>query len=212
MPLVLSEITTRGVTMDAKDKFKQQLKRGRVYRRAQLTKYSKSADRYLRELVREGELEKLMVGVYYRPKKSTFGYVPADGQQLIETVLKCNTFLVTSLNSYNALKVGTTQLYNERLVYNTKRHGRLLLNGQGYYFLKRQKFPKKVSEEFLLVDLINNINMLAEDRSKLKVHVLKRAQALGMKKMCKVANTYGKATTKKFFSCGNFEEELTYAE
>ena len=39
--------------------------------------------------------------------------------------------------------VGTTQLYNEKLVYNHKRDGRMNLNRQNHFFIKNRKFPKK---------------------------------------------------------------------
>ena len=95
--------------------------------------------------------------------------------------------------------MGTTQLYNERLVYNFKRDGHFEFNGQKYYFLKGRKFPKRVTAAFLLVDLVNNIELLAEDRDTLKARVAERAHALGLDKVRRTARAYGKAATRKYF-------------
>lgn len=190
------------------ENLKRRLRPGQVYRRSQLAKFSSSVDHHLKQLVKEGVLEKLNVGMYYRPRKSTFGTVPADGKKVVAAFLKNGNFLMVSLNAYNELKVGTTQLYNERLVYNEKRSGHIRLDGQNYYFLKHRKFPKKISEEFLLVDLMNNVNLLAEDHTKLKARVLKRAQTLGLDKVRQMAMSYGKVATKKFFN-ESFDEMVS---
>lgn len=63
---------------------KRHLKPGTVYRRSDLAKWSKSVDRHARELVQEGVLEKLQNGLYYYPKLSTFGTVPASEQNLVK--------------------------------------------------------------------------------------------------------------------------------
>ena len=47
------------------DELKKQLKRGGVYRRKDLTKWSKSVDRHLDQLVEDGTLDKLSQGLYY---------------------------------------------------------------------------------------------------------------------------------------------------
>lgn len=185
--------------MLALEKLKRHLKPGQVYRRADLADFSNAVDRHLRQLVDAGELKKLRAGVYYRPRMSSFGEVPADDRKVVATFLKDDDFLIVSLNTYNSLNLGTTQLYNERLVYNFKRDGRFELNGQKYYFLKSRKFPKQVTEAFLLVDFVNNVELLAEDPDALKVRVAKRAHALGADKVRQAARTYGKVRTKKYF-------------
>jgi hypothetical protein len=114
------------------DLLKKKLRRGKVYRRADLQQWSKSVDRHLQELVKEGTLEKLSGGLYYVPEHSTFGNVPAEENDLVEGFLKDNHFLITSPNDYNALGVGTTQLYNTRRVYNHKRHGEFKLGNRSF--------------------------------------------------------------------------------
>ena len=185
--------------MSALLQFKKHLKPGQIYRRAQLAEFSNAIDRHLKLLVSTGELQKLEYGLYYIPQKSTFGTLPPDETKLVKSFLKDDGFLIVSLNAYNSMGVGTTQLYNEKLVYNHKRDGRISLNGQKYYFLKNRRFPKRVSEEFLLVDLINNLELLAEDREELKKHVLKKACSMNVNKLLKVAAAFGKSGTHKFF-------------
>lgn len=185
--------------MSALERLKRHLRPGQVYRRAELAGFSNAVDRHLRQLVDAGELKKLRAGVYYRPRRSSFGEVPADEHKVVATFLKDDDFLIVSLNAYNALSLGTTQLYNERLVYNFKRDGRFELNGQKYYFLKSRRFPKRITEAFLLVDLVNNVELLAEDRDALQGRVAERARALGMDKVRRAARAYGKVATKKYF-------------
>ena len=186
-------------TMQAMEKLKRHLRPGQVYRRADLAVFSAAVDRHLRQLVDAGELKKLGFGVYHRPQKSVFGEVPAEEQNVVKAFLKDDDFLVMSLNAYNALGVGTTQLYNERLVYNRKRDGHMELNGQKYFFLKNRKFPKKVTEAFLLVDLVNNLRLLAEDRDRVKEFVAERALDLGLEELRRTATDYGNVATRKFF-------------
>ncbi|PHS75566.1 MAG: hypothetical protein COB59_11495 [Rhodospirillaceae bacterium] len=185
--------------MNALDKLRKHLRPGQVYRRAQLAEFSSAVDRHLKQLVNLGELQKLETGVYYRPKKSTFGSVPPDENKLVEAFLKDTDFLVVSLNAYNSMGVGTTQLYNEKLVYNHKRDGRMKINGQQYYFLKNRKFPKKMSDEFMLVDLVNNLNLLAENKDKLKNLLMLKIFSMNSHKVMKAAKAYGKVRTQKFF-------------
>lgn len=185
--------------MSALLQLKKHLKPGQIYQRAQLAEFSNAVDRHLKQLVHSGELQKLEYGLYYRPKKSVFGSLPPDETKLVKFFLKDDDFLVVSLNAYNSMGVGTTQLYNEKLVYNRKRDGRMSLNGQKYYFLKNRKFPKRVSEEFLLVDLINNLEILAEDKDEIKRRVLKKAFSMDANKLLKVATSFGKSGTNKFF-------------
>ena len=181
------------------EKLKKHLRAGQVYRRADLVGLSTSLDRHLRQLVDEGVLKKIRGGIYFKPRKSVFGDVPPEEQKVLARFLKSDDFLVMSLNSYNALGLGTTQLYNEQLVYNHKRDGRVEMNGQKYFFMKGRKYPKKVNKAFLLVDLVNNIDLLAEDREALKGRIAQRASDFGMEEVCRTAKLYGKAATQKFF-------------
>lgn len=144
------------------------LRAGKVYRREQLQIYSTSIDRELVELVINGTLKKLGTGLYYVPRKTIFGEASPERTELVRAFLKDTSFLITSSNNYNSLGVGTTQLYNNTIVYNYKRHGRFNLAGQIFDFRRVNKIPHSISKEFLLVDLVNNLKDLAEDISKIK--------------------------------------------
>lgn len=64
--------------------------------------------------------------------------------------------------AYNSLGVGTTQLYDKTVVYNHKRHGESQLGNRKFAFRVKPRFPKSLTREFLLVDLVNNVDRLAE--------------------------------------------------
>ena len=176
---------------------KKHLKRGKVYRRADLSMWSTSVDRHIDELVKEGTLQKLSQGLYYFPNLSVFGETPPDEEVLVRSFLKDNRFLVTSLNAYNALGVGTTQLYNQKIVYNHKRHGDFNLGGKTFSFRVKPHFPNKVTQEFLLVDLLNNIDQLAEDSKEVVSKVQSKAKTMDTKKLKKTLQEYGSMKSKK---------------
>jgi hypothetical protein len=183
--------------MNKLQELKMHLKRGKVYRRADLSMWSTSVDRHLDELVKEGTLQKLSQGLYYFPNLSVFGETPPEEEVLVRSFLKDNRFLVTSLNAYNVLGVGTTQLYNQKIVYNHKRHGDFNLGGKTFSFRVKPHFPNKVTQEFLLVDLLNNLDQLAEDSKEVVSKVQSKAKTMDTKKLKKTLQEYGSMKTKK---------------
>ncbi|WEK33561.1 MAG: hypothetical protein P0Y53_13800 [Candidatus Pseudobacter hemicellulosilyticus] len=182
------------------DLLKKQLKPGEVYRRADLEQWSTAVDRHLQQLVHDGTLEKLSGGLYYVPRQSVFGKTPADEKALIHTFLKDDRFVVTSPSDYNTLGVGTTQLYNERRVYNHKRHGTFKLGNRSFRFVRRPYVPEKLSKEFLLVDLVNNLNKLEEDQPALFDNVKRKAKEMDRKKLARLVHDFGTVGTKKKFA------------
>src|SRR5260221_11087292 len=146
------------------DELKRHLRPGHVYRREHLVPWSRAVDRHLKQLVSDGTLTKLAGGLYLRPKDTVFGKAPPDDEVLVESFLKDDRFLLPSPNTYNQLGVGTTQLYDKTVVYNHKRHGRFSLGGCVFDFRLKPSFPKSLSKELLLVDLVNNLGQLAENR------------------------------------------------
>lgn len=182
------------------EELKRQLQPGTVYRRSDLAKWSKSVDRHARELVDSGFLEKLQNGLYYYPKSSVFGSVPADKKALVKSFLKDDDFLLTSPNFYNSLGLGATQLYNTVVVYNYKRHGVFELGGHKFDFRRKYKFPRKLSEEFLLVDMLNNLKYLAEDQNVLKERVKDKVSNMDVKKLKRTVKQYANTASKKFFN------------
>ena len=183
--------------MNKLEELKKHLKRGKVYRRADLSKWSKSVDRHLDELVKEGALQKLSQGLYFYPEVTVFGQAPPEEEKLVRTFLKDNRFLMTSFNAYNALGVGTTQLYNTKTVYNHKRHGDFNLGGKTFSFRVKPHFPRKATLEFLLVDLLNNLDQLAEDPNEVVSKVQFRAKTMDAKRLKKSLREYGNAKAKK---------------
>lgn len=185
--------------MSRLEEFKSHLKQGHVYRREDLSEWSNAIDRHLDKLVEEGGLEKLSRGLYYVPKRSVFGKVPPDEDVLVRGFLKDDRFLLVSPNSYNSLGVGTTQLYNKKVVYNHKRHGRFRLGNREFEFQRKYDFPLKMTQEFLLVDLTNNLDDLAEDREEILNKVLAKASQLPSQKLKNAVTRYGNIKTKKLF-------------
>jgi hypothetical protein len=179
---------------------KKRLKRGTVYRRVDLAKLSKSVDRHLVELIEDGTLQKVARGLYYFPEQSSFGAVPPDEQNLVRGFLKDERFLITSPNAYNSLDVGATQLYNVKIVYNHKRYGKIKLGNRSFLFQLKHHFPKTITPEFLLVDLINNIDKLAEDNSAILSKAFSKAQQLNTSKLEKAITNYGNAKTKRLLA------------
>jgi hypothetical protein len=135
--------------------------------------------------------------LYYFPKESAFGKTPPDENRLVESFLKDSRFLLTSPNAYNSLGVGTTQLYNIRNVYNHKRHGEFKLGNKTFHFQIKPHFPKKVTPEFLLVDLVNNLHTLAEDSNAVMKKVTEKVAAMDKKKLKHSVTEYGNVKTKK---------------
>lgn len=179
------------------DELKGNLKKGQVYRRNDLTKWSKSVDRHLEQLLKDGTLQKLSQGLYYYPETTAFGKTPPSEEALVRSFLKDDRFLLTSPNAYNSLGVGTTQLYNKRTVYNHKRHGDFKLGNRVFSFHLKHHFPKKVTIEFLLVDLLNNLDQLAEDHDHVLDRVLARASSMDLQKLKSSVKHYGTSKAKK---------------
>ena len=182
------------------EEFKKHLREGQVYRRGELAQWSNAVDRHLMLLVKIGFMEKLSAGLYYVPQKTIFGSVPPEDELLVRTFLKEDDFLLTSPNAYNSLGVGTTQLYNVRIVYNHKRHGEFELGGRKFVFQAKHRFPKKLTQEFLLVDLVNNIESLAEDRTEVLKNVLAKSQTMDLTRMKHAVINYGNAKAKALFA------------
>src|SRR5450432_190207 len=178
---------------------KRHIRPGRVYRREDLLPWSRSVDRHLKELTVDGTLQKLRNGLYYFPRKFEFGEAPADERELVRAFLKTDNFVVTSPNAYNQLGLGTTQLYNKRVVYNQKRHGTFPLGNRMVTFERRMNVPKQLSPEFLLVDLVNELDQLAEDQDAVLSRVREKAKEMDSRKLSRAVSLYGKYSTQKKF-------------
>ncbi len=181
----------------ALERLRSHLKKGHVYRREDLLSDSNAVDRHLKQLVDAGDLEKLAQGLYYVPKSSAFGRMPPKEDELVEAFLKDDNFLLLSPNSYNSLGLGTSQLYNKTVVYNHKRHGIFKLGNRNFEFRIKPRFPKKLDKEFLFVDLLNNLDSLAENKSEVLANAEKQLPLFELAKLEKSVMAYGAGRTKK---------------
>ena len=179
------------------DLLRQHIKQGEVYRRSDLEYYSTAIDRHLAFLTKDGTLVKLNQGLYYAPKQSKFGFVPPDDRQVVESFLKDDDFLLVSPNTFNSLGLGLTQLYNTTWVYNHKRKGEFQLNGKTFEFKLKSSFPKNITREYLLVDLLNNIEDLAEDQSQTLDKLPNNIDSFNADALMKATQLYGNGKTKR---------------
>ena len=179
--------------MTATAELKRKLRPGQVYRRKDLARWSNAIDRHLRLLLDEGRLEKVGPGLYMAPRKTRFGSAPASPEKLVETFLGDDRFLMVSPNAYNSLGLGTTQLYNEPVVYNRKRHGHFKLDGRPYDFRMRASVPSSLNVEFLLVDLLHNLGRLAEDKAAVLPKALSRARSMDRTRLARAVKDFGSA-------------------
>lgn len=176
------------------------LRPGRVYRRETLAGRSKAVDRHLRELVNRGRLKKLAQGLYYAPRHSHLGALPPDDAEVVAGFLRDNRFLMFSPSVYNSLGLGTTQLYNRTVVYNHKRHGVFKLGNRHFDFRVKPRFPAKLSPEFLFVDLLNNLDSLAEDRNEVLRQAREKLSTFDRARLRLALSQYGSAAIRKLLS------------
>ncbi len=183
----------------AAERLKQEMTPGRVYRRQEFNALSNNLTRDLNKLVQNRELVRAAAGLYYRPEMTRVGPKPAKPEEVVRAFLNDRDFLLTSLDDYNPLGLGLTQLYNETIVYNRKRHGRFVLDGQRYSFRRPRDFPRTLSKEFLYVEALNNKKELLEDTSRLETLMAAQSLKLDQSKLLHAAGSYGKVSVKKFF-------------
>ncbi len=183
--------------MNALVKMQKYLVPGHTYRRSELAALSSNVDRHLYSLVRDGYLKKLSTGLYLAPKKTAFGDALPEEDSLLETFLNDDHFVVYSPSQFNSLGLGSTQLYNSRVVFNRKRTGELTVGGRIYTFKLWREAPKELSEEFLVVELLNRINELAEDRENLLSKLAKKLPTFNKAKLNNAANRFGTLSAQK---------------
>ena len=73
-----------------------------------------------------------------------------------------------------------------------KRHGTFNLGGRVYRFERRMNIPRKLSKEFLLVDLVNELDQLAEDRQAVSARVPDSARQMDSRKLSRAVRLYAK--------------------
>jgi|TARA_R110002096_G_scaffold14761_20_gene52053 hypothetical protein len=191
--------------------FQKHLRPGRSYRRSDLAKWSNAVDRHIQASLADGSLTKVSGGLYCAPKRTAFGNAPVSDESLVSTFLKGDKFLLVSPNAYNSLGVGTTQLHNRTVVYNHKRHGKIKLGGRVFDFWMKHRFPSKLTPEFLLVDLVNNLDQLGEDPGMTLARVERVATASDRARLMRAAKDYGRVRTNKFFTAALAGRQAAYA-
>ncbi len=179
-------------------KLKEAMRPGRVYRAQELRTLSNNLARDLKKLVECKELVRAAPGLYYRPVMTKVGPLPASAEELVRAFLSDEDFLLTALDDYNPLGLGLTQLYNETIVYNRKRHGRFVLDGRQFSFRRPRNFPRNLTKEYLYIEALNNRKELLEDTSRFELRLAEQAKALDGKELLRAANSYGKVATKRF--------------
>lgn len=174
------------------------LTQGHVYTRGELAGLSKSVDRELKWL--EGnQLKKVAPGLYYYPAQSRFGSLPPEDNELIRKFLGTSDFLVLPLSLYNNLELGLTQLPTTVKVYNHKRHATITLADRQYEFKRPNNgFPKKIDKEFLLIDLLNNLDSIGEDPEIIKQRIVRKINNFNSLFLLISVERYGKIAAKKF--------------
>lgn len=185
---------------------RQSLVPGQVYRRADLARLSSNVDRHLAELLAGGQLRKLSAGLYAAPKESAFGESLPDEHSLLRAFLKDDRFVVYSHSLFNALELGTTQLYNRRVVFNRKRVGDLNVGGRIYSFRRWREAPKELTVEFLVVELLNHLNDLAENRDQVLERLREKLPTFDTRRLKYAAQHYGTVSTR------NRLDELTQTD
>lgn len=80
-----------------------------------------------------------------------------------------------------------------------KRHGIFSFGNRQFDFRVKPRFPKKLTPEFLLVDAINNLDELAEDKHQVLQMVERKLSGFDQAKLTRAVSDYGSIATKKRF-------------
>jgi hypothetical protein len=175
------------------------LRAGAVFRRRDVAGGLPAVDRALAEALKSGAVRKARQGLYYVPKKTPFGEAPPSQERLVSKFLDDQKFLLFNPACYNALGLGLTQLYNTTVVYNHKRHGKFTLAGLAFDFRDKPRFPtrNKVTREYLLVDLLNNLDELAEDPAAVLDKVKNQLASFDQPRLLKTLKEFGSLKARR---------------
>lgn len=176
---------------------------GKVYRRQNLEGLTTAVDRDLKALVESGEVRKVASGLYCRPRANAFGFAPPSDADLVRAFLKSEDFLLISYNHFTQLGLGLTQVYNVPVVYNHKRTGQYRLGGKQFLFRVVPSYPKKLSREFLVVDLLNNLNRLPDNTDAVLENLKLRLNEFDRKKVKDNLERYGRPVARQLLQDAN---------
>lgn len=152
-----------------------ELQQGQVLRTKDLSAWSANPVRLAQRLVREGRLQKLGQGLFAVPKTSRFGTVPPDLQTLLAAFLEGSPFVVTGPPAWNTLGLGSTAMWAQSLVYNTKRTGNFMLGNQPVRF-RRVRFPEQPTPEWFAVDLLESLGSAGLSLEELRPRLVEALQ------------------------------------
>ena len=128
-----------------------------------------------------------------------FGEARPDEQLLLRAFLRDDRFVVFGPSDFNMLGLGTTQLYNQAIVVNRKRHGKYTLGGRTYFFHRRPDVPAQLTVEFLVVELVNRLDDLPENREHVLQRLNERLGEFSAEKLVDAARRYGTYSTQLKF-------------
>lgn len=152
-------------------------KPGRVYRTADLAKWTANPTRLAKQLVAQGLLKPLATGLYAAPKHTKFGDAPPKPEAIMDAFLGGDPYIFTGPEYWNALQLGATALYPVHIVYNKKRTGEFQFGGHRFV-LRRCNFPKRPIPEWYVIDLIKHRDDVGLDKDTI-VYKLQNALTRG---------------------------------
>lgn len=144
---------------------------GQVLRTAALRQWGENPTRLAQRLEREGRVQRLGHGLLYVPRATKFGVVPPSEEALLDAFLDGTPHLVTGPVRWNALGLGSTALHVHPLVYNTKRTGTFTIAGRTFE-LRRVAFPREVTVEWFVIDLLRHADTVGLDPSDVARHLV----------------------------------------
>ncbi len=74
-----------------------------------------------------------------------------------------------------------------------------MLGNRQFTFERCTNVPRQLSAEFLLVDLVNELGVLAENRDAVLSRIREKAKEMDSKKLSRAISLYGKSSTQKKF-------------
>jgi hypothetical protein len=83
------------------------------------------------------------------------------------------------------------------IVFNRSRVGEFNLGGRIYTFHRWREAPKQLSLEFLVVELLNRLDELAENREQVVGRLKRKLADFNRRKLLYAATHYGKLSTQK---------------
>ena len=170
---------------------------GKVYRRQDLEGVTSAVDRDLKTLVERGIVEKIHSGLYHVPRRNPYGMSPPQTEEIVRAFLKTDDFLINSYNHYNQLRLGLTQMHANYVVYNHKRTGDFEMGGRRLSFHMMPAYPRRLSKEYLLVDMLNNLAKLPDDTERVRKSLSTRLNEFNRDSVMENLAKYGKASTRK---------------